>query len=537
MNKIAFYLRLSMADGDMGKDNKDESNSIENQRLLLEQFVEMQDALDGEIEEYIDDGYSGTNFDRPAFQRMLEDAKQRKIQTILVKDLSRLGRDYIGVGDYLEQIFPLLGIRFIAINSNYDSDNYVGSTMGLEMSVSNLINSLYSKDLSKKFKSAVQTKWKQGISTAGRVPFGYQRDKTNKGRRVIDPVSSKYVRTIFELALEDWDTAMIANYLNEAGIPTPGQYRKMCNQTADWYRKVTDEEWMWDGRKVWCVLKNYEYTGALIHGKTSAIAVGSKSRRNNKPSDWYVTEGAFEGIVTKEEFENAQAVIIPAKMNKMRQDTGFSLRGKVRCGNCHLLMAYDGNGTPTLTCAHSVSSGKKSTCDKTRHEAKRIEGIVHYQLCNQLRAIHKLGSEFQKYRKEKNGDIQAQKKKMEHELEVLKEEKIRQYEAYASGVLTKEVYIHKKEVLTGKIQKQDERYKKVCDLIGADDKLSSDVQWIEDKAKKINVYDKLTREAVNIFIDTVYLYDPQRIEIIFVFENILQELMWRFRKENEEKQA
>lgn len=126
---------------------------------------------------------------------------------------------------------------------------------------------------------------------------------------------------------------------------------------------------------------------------------------------------------------------------------------------------------------------------------------------------------------------------MERELEVLKEEKIRQYEAYASGVLTKEVYMHKKEVLTGKIQKQDERYKKFCDLIGADDKLSSDVQWIEDKAKKINVYDKLTREAVNIFIDTVYLYNSQRIEIVFVFENILQELIWRFGKENEEKQA
>ena len=147
MDIIAFYLRLSLADGDLGKNNKDESNSIENQRLLLQSFVESMDELDGEIKEYIDDGYSGTNFNRPAFQEMIEDAKKGKIDVLLVKDLSRLGRDYIGVGDYLEQIFPIMGVRVIAINSQYDSNNYVGKTMGLEMSITNLVNTLYSRDL------------------------------------------------------------------------------------------------------------------------------------------------------------------------------------------------------------------------------------------------------------------------------------------------------------------------------------------------------------------------------------------------------
>ena len=136
---IAFYLRLSLSDGDLGKNNKDESNSIENQRLLLQSFVESMDELDGEVREYIDDGYSGTNFNRPAFQDMIEDAKKGKVDVLLVKDLSRLGRDYIGVGDYLEQIFPIMGVRVIAINSQYDSNNYIGKTMGLEMSISNLL--------------------------------------------------------------------------------------------------------------------------------------------------------------------------------------------------------------------------------------------------------------------------------------------------------------------------------------------------------------------------------------------------------------
>ena len=160
---IGFYLRLSFADGDLGKDNKEESNSIENQRLLLQNFMDSRDDIFGEVIEYVDDGYSGTNFDRPAFKKMLEDAKTGKIHTIIVKDLSRLGRDYIGVGDYLEQIFPVLGIRLIAVNSLYDSNDYVGKTIGLDISINNLVNSLYSKDLSKKYKSAVRTKLLFGI--------------------------------------------------------------------------------------------------------------------------------------------------------------------------------------------------------------------------------------------------------------------------------------------------------------------------------------------------------------------------------------
>ena len=145
--KIGFYMRLSLADGDLGKDDKEESNSIENQRLLLQGFVESRKDITGDVTEYIDDGYTGTNFDRPAFMQMIEDAKKGKIDTIIVKDLSRLGRDYIGAGDYLEQIFPVLGIRFIAVNSSYDSNDYIGKTIGLDVSINNLLNSLYSKDI------------------------------------------------------------------------------------------------------------------------------------------------------------------------------------------------------------------------------------------------------------------------------------------------------------------------------------------------------------------------------------------------------
>ena len=188
VRKNALYLRLSLADGDLGKNNKDESNSIENQRTLLVNFLQDRDDLADEYIEYVDDGYTGTNFERPEFKRMIEDAKTGKIDTIIVKDFSRFGRDYIGVGDYLEQILPILGIRFISVNNNYDSNDYLGKTMGMDMAIHNLVNNLYSKDISKKIKSALRVKWKNGQWTGGKPPFGYLRD-TETGEWVIDPVA------------------------------------------------------------------------------------------------------------------------------------------------------------------------------------------------------------------------------------------------------------------------------------------------------------------------------------------------------------
>lgn len=166
-NKIAIYLRLSLSDGDLKKGSKDESNSIENQRLLLHSYIEKQDDLSGEIVEYVDDGYTGTNFNRPAFQKMIIDLKQGEIKTIVVKDLSRLGRDYIGVGDYIEQIFPLMGVRFIAVNNAFDSMKLNNGTPGIEVAVSNLVNNLYSRDIGKKVRAALEVNWKSGKATFG----------------------------------------------------------------------------------------------------------------------------------------------------------------------------------------------------------------------------------------------------------------------------------------------------------------------------------------------------------------------------------
>ena len=228
-NKIAIYLRLSLADGDLKKGSKDESNSIENQRMLLHDYIGKQEDLFGEIVEYVDDGYTGTNFNRPAFQKMIVDLKQGNIKVIMVKDLSRLGRDYIGVGDYIEQIFPLMGVRFIAVNNSFDSMKLNNGTPGIEVAVSNLVNNMYSRDIAKKIRAALETNWKNGKATCTNVPFGYVWNKKGGRRWEIDPEAAVCVKKVFELALSGCNTTQIAYGMNELNLPTPGLYAKRKN--------------------------------------------------------------------------------------------------------------------------------------------------------------------------------------------------------------------------------------------------------------------------------------------------------------------
>ena len=505
--KTAAYARLSV--------EKETDESIETQIIAGHSEYDL-------IDTYADNGHTGTDFDRPAFKRMIEDAKVGKIDTIIVKDLSRLGRDYIGVGDYLEQIFPVLGVRFIAVNSHYDSNNYIGQTMGLEMSIGNLINNLYSKDTSKKYKSAIQTKWKQGISTAGRVPFGYLKDETDPHRWILDPVASKYVRLVFDLALKNYTTKMIVDYLNEHEIPTPGKYRVARTGEGAWNRIVSDEEWLWDISKVWRILKTYSYTGALVHGMTTNIRVGGKERRNVPVKDQFIVEGNHEGIVTIQEYEDAQEALRRVKFSGIRQDRGEVLTGRVRCGNCRLTLSYQNFSNVVLVCNHRVSSGEKSTCTNARYDAKRIEGQVWYSLKKQFEHINKLAKTAEKIRDANRADLIAEQKNLKRSLEDKKAERIRAYENYANGHLEKSEYLKCKEKLTEEISRMTDRLAFLQGESETEDGIFHDISELRQKETETKVPEKLTREAVRAFIDVIYVYDAEHIEVKFLFEDLIE---------------
>lgn len=519
MADVALYLRLSKADGDLGKDSKDESYSIENQRKLLKDYLQSSGELQGTVKEYIDDGYSGTNFNRPAFIQMVEDAKSGKINVILVKDLSRLGRDYIGVGDYLEQIFPLIGVRVIAVNSHYDSNQYVGDTIGLDMSITNLVNTLYSRDISKKFRSAIHTKWKQGVSTNSKAPFGYRKLLDKKWE--VDKEAAEVVRLIFDLALQGYRIMQIVNVLNEKDLPTPGKLRYLRGENLA-IKKVDDREWLWEKNMVGTIIKNYTYTGALIQGKTYSVRVCDKRRRKTNPTQQIIIENHHKAIISHEEFEQAQGITRTGKEMGFRKDSGFSLRGKIRCGNCGLNMKYRNGKNSVVFCQHKEAAGTKSTCKRIKYPATEIEKVVLDALKKEIEIFYEISEQFGNMGKD---DAEATiLKEVKKELEILKAEKIRQYEAYAEGVLPREIFFEKKQILTDKIEELQKRYALVSKIDAKAEAMQKEINSVHGAIDKEGSFDKLTRQMAEIFVEQVTIYDSYRINITFKFEKIIEEL-------------
>lgn len=516
--KIAFYLRLSESDGDLQEN--DESNSIENQRTLLYSYVEKKEELMAAVEEYVDDGYTGTNFNRPAFQRMIEDAKKGKINTIIVKDLSRLGRDYITVGDYIEQIFPLLGVRFIAVTSNYDSSVKDNPTMDFEMAVSNLINTFYSRDLSRKMRSAQKVKWQKGITTSGHPPFGYIKDPADKKKWILDPEASKIVRRLFDLALSGMNTTQIARTMNDEGYPTPCVYNETHKnwKLAEFVTKKSERLWTSNLARYYLIKR--DYTGAMIMGRTEVVTIGSNKKRKLPESKWYIAEGVNEAIVSLEEYEEAQCVIRSRAKPDFIMDKQYVLKGHIRCGNCRCCLDFsDECMEEYYSCKRSISIGDQSECCKEKYMVKQVDHIVYQALKKHIVLLKELGLLVeQKARKE----ILEVKHKITEDRTLadrLKAEKVRQYEAYAEGLITREEYIRKKNELTDKIAALEEASKSIESSFDENKELLETAEEMADLAEEFEESTRLTRKMVEKLINTVYAYDPEHYHIVFRFDD------------------
>ena len=439
------------------------------------------------------------------------------------EDLSRLGRDYIGVGDYLEQIFPVLGVRFIAVNSNYDSNRYIGKTMGLDMAVSNLVNSLYSRDISKKVKSGFRARWKQGISTSARPPYGYIKDKTAKGGWRIDPEAAKIVKLIFEKASDGWSTGRIAGYLNEQGFDTPSIHREKQNEFCG-KRKVADSECLWDIGKIRTILRRYEYTGAFVHSHRESLQVGSHITRAVPEHRQIIIEDGHDAIISRELYESAQTSIQPMRKPGFKTGNDYPLRGKIRCGVCRLAitrieLAYDA----VYYCSHKTKSGRKSNCCDKYMSAREIDAAVLRNLKTQLKVLRELGVHIEESKSTAMQDVVADTRRMERDIETYKAERIRQYEAYAEGVISRETYLTKKEELTDKIDSLQTALDRLHSLVEEDTAMTDAVSTINEKAEQSMAHDTLTKEMADAFIETVYVYDEQTIEVEFTFDDLLLE--------------
>lgn len=288
--KAALYMRLSKDD-----DGTPESASITTQRKMLRSYAADQGFQ--VFDEYVDDGWSGTNFDRPDFKRMIADIEAGKVNLVLTKDLSRLGRDYITAGQYTEIYFPSKGVRYIAINDGYDSDSPYTDIAPFK----NVINEMYARDTSKKIRSAFTTKMRDGAYIAAFAPYGYQKDPADKNHLVVDTQSGKIVKQIFRLAANGALPIEIARTLNAQGTPSPAVYRCMTHEGLDVNQYSQRQEWT--SATITKMLRNVVYLGHIAQGKTTKVSFKSHLTVSNPRAEWIVVENTHEALVDAETFD------------------------------------------------------------------------------------------------------------------------------------------------------------------------------------------------------------------------------------------
>jgi DNA invertase Pin-like site-specific DNA recombinase len=285
--------------------------------------------------EYADDGYSGTTYDRPAWKRLLADIEAEKVNLVITRDLSRLGRDYILTGQYTEIYFPAKGVRYIAVNDGYDSNNRGNDLAPFQ----NIVNEMYARDTSKKIRSALRTKMEDGAYIGNYAPYGYRKDPGDRNHLLIDPLTAPVVRDIFERASRGEPPLKIAKELNERCIKTPASYRRFKRKEVD--METVGGEKGWTSSTICKILSNRVYTGDMVQGKTSKLSFKSQMTLRIPKEEWIVVENKHNAIVSKDLFEQAGRRSVPRKRSKSAQfSNAFS--GLVYCGDCKRVMTTTG---------------------------------------------------------------------------------------------------------------------------------------------------------------------------------------------------
>lgn len=287
--RTALYLRLSREDGD-----KTESDSIANQRTLLEAYAADHPEL-CIVDEFVDDGYSGSNFERPAFQNLFRELEQGTINCVLVKDLSRFGRNYIEVGRYLERIFPVMRVRLIAVTDNYDSQSAWKTSDSIMVPMRNLLNDAYCRDISVKIKSQLAVKRKRGDFVGSFATYGYQKDPDNHTKLIVDELAAETVQNIFRWKINGVSNQGIADRLNAEKVPSPAARKLQSGAKLSLHFRKSDEP-PWSAKAVDRILHNEVYTGKLVQGKTRRLDYRSKKKMNVPMRDWTIVDNARTGM-------------------------------------------------------------------------------------------------------------------------------------------------------------------------------------------------------------------------------------------------
>jgi DNA invertase Pin-like site-specific DNA recombinase len=506
--RAGLYIRLSREDGD-----KPESESVASQKALLEGFLAQREDL-RLYDYYIDDGWSGTDFDRPSFQRMLADVTGKKINCVVVKDLSRFGRNYVEAGKYLETVFPLFGVRFIALNDQIDNVANPQSMNTVIVPFKNIMNDEYCRDISMKVRSALDIRRKQGKFIGAFAGYGYQKAENDHNQLVVDELSAQIVREIFRKFLSGYSVLGIARELNERGIPNPSAYRRKSNGARS-------QSGLWCDSTVRRILTNELYIGNLIQKKYEVVSYKVHAAKSVAENERISVKNTHEPIITREEFEKVRALLkrdtrTAPKSNELSLFSGF-----VKCADCGRAMQKRTVKQPYKTYDYYVCSTYKKmhrgACGKHAIRIDTLEQTVLTVLNKYIalavdfgRLSEKIKAAFQRGKRERLGS----------DLERAEREKVKTqsllldlYPDYKEGILNREQYFGLKEKYETLLSRLETEIVRIGNEVAECAKNAEESFGFVNSFRKYDGMRELSRDVVTELIENIYIHEDGEVEI------------------------
>lgn len=535
--KICLYIRLSNADRDLR--GKDESDSIANQRALLHQYLrEHKEFFPYEALEFTDDGFTGTNGNRPGFERMIEFLKDGGSRLVLCKDLSRFFRDYVEIGEYLERIFPSLGVRLIAVNDGYDSDDYKGTTAGMDVVMKCIVYSFYSRDLSQKVKTVLNARVRKGQFIGAYPPYGYLKDPADRHHLVPDRVAAPVVRRIFDLALEGRTTGEIAKALNAGHVEPPAAHFHRIYPDSQKFRKTTSSANSWSCYNVYTILKRREYTGAIVSGRKRWKTIDNAQVQQVDESDWIVVPDCHEAIITAEDFEKAQEAILSRKEKATRQQRDYLLRSLVRCGVCGRVMTRKKKGahTPAYYYCDKNRYIENSPCPTLeRFYEEDLERTVIRSLSQLLEAVADSDRRVQDAAAKAHGTAENIRQSLLRIAQSVKQNSVRKlaaYEQYSDGIISRDDFFTCRTGLAAEMEQLSaEKAALEEQLRVLEQAQESELHEAAEAASTFLKAETVTNAMLLTFIERVNVFSGNCVEIVYRFSDPFMEALAEIQKE------
>ena len=530
MYHAAIYLRLSRDDEDIDGSAKRESDSISSQRELARSFVREQPDMEL-FDIYIDDGYSGANFDRPDFKRMMADIENGNVNCVVVKDLSRFGRDYIEAGRFIQKTFPAFSVRFIAITDHYDSLTADQSTTSLVIPVKNFVNDSYCQDISEKVKSHQKIKREKGKFIGAFAVYGYQKDHEDKNKLVIDEYAAKIVKNIFTWKLDGMSNLAIANRLNENGIFSPLEYKKSYGEhySTGFQAGIVSK---WSAVAVKRILTNEIYTGMMVQGKREKVNYKVDKILEKPESEWFKVEGTHEAIISKEDYQNVQRLLKVDTRAGKGKEKAHMFSGLLFCGDCKEPMVRRINRYKGTEKIYYICSTRNRSEGCSRHSISEadLKKVVFRIIQSQIELLIDVNRQMQYLQtKEMNFEdvvgFDKEITRLRNEQEKYLELRAGLYEDLKTGIITQtdfknfsaiyeKQYVETEKALT----RQEDMLKKLFY-----NGVQSGVKL--ERLKETMQIATLDRDTLLAFVDRIEVYEEKKVSVQFCYQEEMEKML------------